>query len=72
MNPTKPTRPHPANWRRRALPVLALVLMTGLAACGKNGVPVLPDNTSGDPAKNNDNYNRQYPTSAKPQTGVFN
>jgi predicted small lipoprotein YifL len=56
----------------RLLPVLALALLTCLAACGKNGVPVLPDNTSGDPKKDTDNYNRQYPTSTKPQTGVFN
>jgi predicted small lipoprotein YifL len=60
------------NQSRRLLPVLALVLLTTLAACGKNGEPVLPDNTSGDPKKNTDNYPRQYPTSTKPQTGVFN
>ncbi|HVI87881.1 MAG TPA: hypothetical protein VM659_06235 [Dongiaceae bacterium] len=60
------------NKPRRLLPVLALVLLTSLAACGKNGVPVLPDNTSGDPKKDTDNYPRQYPTSTKPQTGVFN
>jgi|GEM_PF-6442403 predicted small lipoprotein YifL len=60
------------NQSRRLLPVLALVLLTTLAACGKNGEPVLPDNTSGDPKKNTDNFPHQYPTSAKPQTGVFN
>lgn len=60
------------NKSSRFLPVLALALLTSLAACGKNGVPVLPDNTSGDPKKDQDNYNRQYPTSTKPQTGVFN
>lgn len=69
MNPTKPIGYQKTKWRR-ALPVLAL--LTSLAACGKNGVPVLPDNTSGDPQKDTDNYNRQYPTSTKPQTGVFN
>lgn len=62
----------PALSRRRLLPVLALALLTTLAACGKNGVPVLPDNTSGDPKKDDDNYNRQYPVSTKPQSGVFN
>jgi hypothetical protein len=57
---------------RRALPMLALALLTSLAACGKNGVPVLPGNTSGKPSDDNDNYNQQYPTSTAPQKGVFN
>jgi predicted small lipoprotein YifL len=57
---------------KRALPILALVLLTTLAACGKNGVPVLPNNTTGKPSDDNDNYNRQYPTSTAPQQGVFN
>jgi len=57
---------------RYALPLLALVLMTTLAGCGKNGDPVLPNNTTGKPSDDNDNYNRQYPTSTAPQKGVFN
>jgi predicted small lipoprotein YifL len=57
---------------RYALPLLALVLMTTLAACGKNGEPVLPTNTTGKPSDDTDNYKRQYPTSTAPQKGVFN
>ncbi|HEX9448308.1 MAG TPA: hypothetical protein VF920_10010 [Dongiaceae bacterium] len=57
---------------RYALPMLALVLLTTLAACGKNGEPVLPTNTTGKPSDDVDNYKRQYPTSTDPQKGVFN
>jgi predicted small lipoprotein YifL len=57
---------------RRAVPMLALVLLTSLAACGKNGPPVLPGNTTGRPSDDVDNYKRQYPTSTDPQKGVFN
>lgn len=57
---------------RRALPMLALVLLTTLAACGKNGEPVLPGNTTGRPDQDTDNFKRHYPTSTDPQKGVFN
>jgi predicted small lipoprotein YifL len=57
---------------RLALPMLAIVLLTTLAACGKNGEPVLPGNTSGNPADDHDNYKQHYPTSTTPQQGVFN
>lgn len=56
---------------RGILPVLALALLTSLAACGKNGDPLRPDNTTGKAADDHDNYQRQYPTSADPQQGVF-
>lgn len=57
---------------RRALPMLALALLTTLAACGKNGAPLLPSNTTGKAQNDKDNYGRQYPTSTDPQQGVFN
>jgi len=56
----------------RILPLLALVLLTSLAACGKNGAPLRPDNTTGKIEDDKDNYGRQYPTSTNPQSGVFN
>jgi predicted small lipoprotein YifL len=52
--------------------MLALVLLTTLAACGKNGEPVLPGNTTGRPDQDTDNFKRHYPTSTDPQKGVFN
>jgi predicted small lipoprotein YifL len=51
--------------RRFALPVLALMALTTLAACGKNGEPILPDGKT-------DNFPRQYPNNTNPQSGVFN
>ena len=67
-----PLKPFLSSHAKRALPILALVLLTSLAACGRNGDPVLPDNTSGKPSDDNDNYKQQYPTSTAPQQGVFN
>lgn len=57
---------------RRILPLLALMLLTSLAACGKNGAPLRPDNTTGKIEDDHDNYQRQYPTNTDAQTGVFN
>ena len=44
--------------------LLAAVVATTLAACGKKGDPVLPNGQK-------DNYPASYPQSSAPQTGVF-
>ena len=44
--------------------LLAAMLGTALASCGKKGDPVLPNGQT-------DNYPADYPQSTAPQTGVF-
>lgn len=51
--------------RRFSLPVLALMALTSLAACGKNGEPILPNGKQ-------DDFPKQYPSRTDPQSGVFN
>lgn len=44
---------------------VSLLLMAGVSACGRNGVPELPKEV------HKDQYPQQYPQTVKPQTGVF-
>lgn len=43
----------------------SLLLLAAVSACGRNGVPELPQEV------HKDQYPTQFPQTVKPQTGVF-